>query len=83
MADMASVWAEWDRFNTELPGLLKQSPGRWVIFRSGKAEKDFATEDEAYSEAVERYGPTGGFIVAQVTKDTPALVLFGAAQTSE
>ena len=70
------AWDQWTRFNAKLPELLKRLPDRWVVFREGSVQGDYSSEDEAYSTAVGRYGPDGGFIVSRVT-DKPAVILFG------
>ena len=54
-----------------MPELLQAIPGRWVIFRDGKVQSDFTTEQEAYDEAMARFGPVGGFIVVRIEKEEP------------
>ncbi|MBI5478799.1 MAG: hypothetical protein HY906_08090 [Deltaproteobacteria bacterium] len=76
------VLEETERFRAALPELIKQHPGRWVVFRDGQVVSDHATEDEAYRAAVARFGVTGGFVVAPVVEVEPtpvtAGVMFGA-----
>ena len=72
MATVADrVRAENNRFRDVLPDLLKKYRGRWVVFRDGEVQSDFATEDEAYADAVQRFGHDGGFVVAPVQEVTP------------
>lgn len=77
------VLAETERFLAALPELMKQHPGRWVVFRDGQVVSDHATEDEAYRDAVARFGLDGGFVVAPVVETAPtpvtAGVMFGCA----
>ena len=71
------VLEETKRFHAALPELIKQYPGRWVVFREGQVASDHTTEDDAYRSAVERFGVTGGFVVAPVVQIEPTPVTAG------
>ncbi len=63
-----SVLAEVARFEADLPHLLTYLEDRWVVYRDGAVQGDFATLGDAYDFAVERFGVNGGQVVAEVTK---------------
>jgi hypothetical protein len=60
------VFQENEYFRTQLVDLLQKIPGKWVIFLHQQLQGTFDTEDEAYDDAIERFGEDGGFVVAQV-----------------
>jgi len=67
MADVRQmVREEYDRFLEALPSLIPTSAGKWVVFLNGRVEGTFDTEGQALGEAVARFGPRGGFVVAPV-----------------
>ena len=60
------------RFDAALPELRQRLLGRYVVFLNGEVVDHFATMDEAYRTALERFGPDGGFVVSQVCRgDSP------------
>lgn len=61
------VRAESERFYAALPKLLK-SPlkDRWVVFLNGEVQSSFDDEDDAYRDAMARFGHDGGFVIARV-----------------
>ncbi len=77
------VLEETKRFHQELPRLLRQYRGRWVVFKHGKVHGDHQSESEAYAAALKKFDRNAGFVVAQVTEVTPspitAAALFGVA----
>ena len=59
-------------FEAALPALLTTaSAGRWVVFLDG-VQGTFATESEAHSAGLDRFGIDGGFVVARVEHHEPA-----------
>ena len=83
MASYDEIRAETERFHKALPGLMQKYRHRWVVFRHGELVSDHATEEEAFSDALRRFGPDGGFVIAPVedVQPTPitAGVMFGHA----
>ena len=83
MGSYEQVKAESERFYKALPALMEKYHHRWVVFRDGELVSDHATEEEAFKDALGRFGPSGGFVVAPVedVHATPvtAGVLFGHA----
>lgn len=77
------VLAESEKFRAALPKLLRTLAGRWVVFRDGKVQKDFSSENDAYAFAVEKYGLDGAAVVAPVIEEDPrpitAAVVYGIA----
>lgn len=76
---MEKVRAESERFEKALPDLLATIPGRWVIYLEGEVRGDFATEDDAYAAALERYDIGAGFVIAPVIQPSPVPVTAGYA----
>ena len=60
------VREEYDRFLNALPSLIQTHAGKWVVFLDGKMEGAFETEKQALDDAVQRFGPRRGFVVAPV-----------------
>jgi len=56
-----------------------------VVFRRGAVVSTHNTEDEAFAAAITAFGPSGGFVVAQVVETSPtplnAASAFGLAHT--
>jgi hypothetical protein len=61
-----AVVKENELLQAALPDLLKTLSGRWVVFKHGKVQSDYATEEEAYKAALAAYGLEGGFVVAVI-----------------
>lgn len=83
MASFDEVKLESERFYKALPTLILKYHHRWVVFRGGELVSDHATEEQAFKEALQRFGAEGGFVVAPVedVNATPitAGVMFGHA----
>jgi hypothetical protein len=79
-----TVLEQTKKFRAMLPTLLRQHAGLWVMFRDDAVVSTYKTEDEAFIAAIAAFGPTGGFVVAQVVKpaSTPlnAATAFGLAR---
>jgi len=66
-------------FAEALPKLLKTTlKGRWVVFRDGAVQGDYATESEAYKDAVRRFSLEGGFAIHEVKEQEPIFITAGA-----
>ena len=78
-----AVLAQTKKFRAMLPTLLRQHAGLWVVFRDDAVVSTHKTEEEAFTAAVAAFGPTGGFVVAQVVETAPtplnAAAAFGLA----
>ena len=83
MGSYDQVKVESERFYEALPTLMQKYHHRWVVFRDGALVSDHATEEQAFNDALRRFGPAGGFVVAPVedVRATPvtAGVMFGHA----
>lgn len=62
---------EMAKFEQQLPLLLRQLPGRWVVFRDGVVYSDHESGPAAYRAAVAQFGAKGGFVVAPVEEIKP------------
>jgi hypothetical protein len=75
------VHEEMQRFRAELPRLLTEMKGKWVVFRDGQVQSVHDTEEAAYSAGLSKFGREGGHVVAQVAEEHPiplnAGVVFG------
>lgn len=65
-----AVLEESRRFRRQLPELLQQIPGRWVMYKDGRVQSVHDAPGEAYAEGLRRYGLHGGFVVSQVVAET-------------
>lgn len=65
-------------FVQALPELLKTLKGRWVIFKDGAVQGDYATESDAYKDAVKRFSLEGGFAIHEVKEQEPVFITAGA-----
>jgi hypothetical protein len=79
-----TVLEQTKKFRAMLPTLLRQHAGLWVVFRADAVVSTHKTEDEAFTAAITAFGPTGGFVVAQVVETAPtplnAASAFGLAR---
>lgn len=66
------VRAQWEKFQTELPSLLKlkDMPGKWIVYLNGLRHVAEG-HDDAHAWALHRFGLDGGFVVAQVVPQEP------------
>jgi len=75
------VRAETERFAQALPRLLETHRGEWAVFKDGSVQQFYGSEDDAFTAAVDRFGPAGGFVVAPIVERRPialsAAVAFG------
>ena len=62
----ARVRAESARLRAKLPALLPLYTDQWVVFRDGEVVSVHVTDEEAYVAGLERFGPRGGHIIAQI-----------------
>jgi hypothetical protein len=83
MAPAEKVKQEMQAFRANLPDLLPDHPGQWVVFIDGKVVDFYVDEESAYAAAMKAFGPHAGFVVAEVAPEKPqpvsARVLFGLA----
>ncbi len=66
-------------FDAALPKLMADGlAGRWVVFRGSELTGDYASEDEAFRDAVKKFGRDGGFAVLLVAprEPTPISAIF-------
>jgi hypothetical protein len=62
---------EQDAFDAELPRLLPEHPGEFVIFKDKHPVAFFRSFDEAYGEALKRFGLDEIFLITQVAEPSP------------
>lgn len=65
------------RFRAALPELLKDHPGKWVVFKDGQVQSVHDKEVEAYRAGLEKFGRNGGHVIAPVVEQKPAPVTAG------
>jgi len=65
------------RFRAALPGLLKEHPGKWVVFKDGAVQSIHETEEEAYTAGLAAFGRDGGHVVTPVMPDNAAPITAG------
>ena len=61
-------------FDKQIPDLLKDHRGQFVLFQDGRPVEFFPTNDAAYAAGVARFGPRGTFLVAPVLPESPVPV---------
>lgn len=71
------VLEETRRFRAALPELLKEHPGKWVVFKDGAVHSIHDTEEEAYGAGLTAFGRDGGHVVAPVIQENAAPVTAG------
>jgi hypothetical protein len=69
-----AVREEMDRFIEALPQLLREIPGKWVVFREAKVQSVHEDEDSAFSAGHRMFGTKGGQVIAQVAEIRPIQV---------
>jgi len=74
MQPAEKVRVEMEAFRRMLPDLLPLHAGKWVVFLDGKVQAFFDDESAAYDHAIRTFGPSRGFVVAQVAPERPAPV---------
>jgi hypothetical protein len=57
-------------YRRELPTMLTDHEGQWVLIHGDDVAGFWPTEDEAYDAGCDRFGP-GPFLVMPVVKDEP------------
>jgi hypothetical protein len=79
----AKVLEETKRFQADLPELMKKFRDLWVLYKDGRVEASFQSEDEAFKAGLEAFGLDGGHIVIRVEPMEPvpltAGIMFGLA----
>jgi len=74
----SQVRNEMGHFRQAVPELIKQGlEGRWAVFHDGGLHASFASETDAYREALDAFGPDGGFVVACVQEAQPTPLTVG------
>lgn len=73
-AILARVAKESERFRAEIPQLLAQYGGKWVVFRDGTVVSVHPDEESAYLAGLQRFGLGGGHVVAVVREPEPVLL---------
>ena len=68
------VMNEAARFRANIPQLLAQYGGKWVVFRDGAVASVHADEETAYLAGLKQFGPVGGHVVAVVREPEPVLL---------
>ena len=72
MSDVAQiVLAQTLEFERQLPELLLELSGRWVVFRDGAVVSDHDTLEMAYRSARLLFGVDGGYAILEVAPRTP------------
>jgi len=62
---------EQSAFDAQIPVLLKEHGGQYVLFKGGAPVAFFDTEEKALREALVRFGLDSGFLVARVELPNP------------
>lgn len=78
--DMTGIQAEQQAFNKHLTEMLAAHPNKFAVFHGGKAQEFFATADEAYAWALDKFGPDEIFLVAKVAPPREGSVIARAQQ---
>lgn len=73
-AILARVAQESDRFRAEIPKLLAEYGGKWVVFRDGVVDSVHPDEESAYLAGLQRFGIGGGHVVEVVREPEPILL---------
>jgi hypothetical protein len=68
------VLDERELFDQQLPELLKEIPGRWVVFKNGAVCSVHDGLEEAYRAALKQFGPNAGFLITCVEVQKTVLV---------
>ena len=62
---------EQSAFDAQLPNLIPEHEGEFVIFKDGAPVGFFSTYDEAYAEALARFGLDETYLVSEVKHREP------------
>ena len=62
---------EQSAFDAQLDDMLRTHAGEFVIFKNGAPVGFFSTYDEAYSEALARFGLDEAYLVSEVKRRDP------------
>jgi hypothetical protein len=60
------IQSEQNAFDQQLPQMLEEHPGEFVVFHGGKPLGFFSAYDQAYSFALDELGLDEVFLVSQV-----------------
>ena len=66
-----SLQDEQKDFEQQLPELLKEHRGQFVLFQDGKPVDYFPTNEAAYSAGVQKFGTRATFLIAPVAQIGP------------
>lgn len=60
------VFAETLKLEEQMPKLLRDHAGQWVVFRDGAAHSFHPNFETAHRIALDAFGPHGAFVIAEV-----------------
>ncbi len=63
-----AVEEEQKAFDALLPGLLREHRGEFVVLHAGRAVAFHPTHDDAYADALERFGLDEAFLISEVAE---------------
>jgi hypothetical protein len=69
--DFRAVEQEQTAFDAQLPEMLRDHAGEFVLFKDGQPVEFFSTYDEAYRGGLARFGVDATFLVSEVKRRTP------------
>jgi hypothetical protein len=85
MAVLDRVREQTKLLEQQIPELMKEHAGEWVLFQDGQVLGFYADESTPYVEGAKRFGLEGGFVIARVEPMTEvplsAAHLFGLLPT--
>ena len=58
-------------FDQQLPELMKDHQGEFVLFKDGRAVAFFPTYDAAYAAGLDRFGLDAEFLIQEVVEEQP------------
>lgn len=67
---------EQDAFDHQLDEMMAEHDGEFVVFKDGAPVAFFASYDEAYREALERFGPDETYLVSEVKRRSRAVTSY-------
>lgn len=68
---LEALQAEQEAFDQALPEMLAEHPDQYVVVHDRIPVGFFATYNDAYATALERFGLDETFLISQVVKRTP------------
>jgi hypothetical protein len=65
---MSDIKREQSAFDEQLPKMLEEHPGEYVVFHEGVPAGFFPDLPDAYEFALSHYGPDGVFLIEQIAQ---------------